>query len=233
MAILNGPGIITNGLVLALDASDKLSYLGSGTTWTDISGNGNNITLANGPTFNSANGGNFIFDGTNDYGNNTSTSITSIQYCTVNMWIKDSVSTIAHRGPFWISDSSSRMLFLDIRSDQSHFQINTETKANNRKASSNQTQLVNGNWHNVVITRDNSTLGGYIDNTSISLTQNDGYGGWGIGTNDLSVGSFMDSGAIYSYWAGTIGNISIYNRVLSATEILQNYNATKSRFGLT
>jgi hypothetical protein len=233
MAIQYGHGqIVTLGLALNLDAADKNSYPGSGTAWNDTSGYGRNITLANGPTFNSANGGNLVFDGTNDYGNNTSTNITSIQYCTINMWIKDSVSTIAHRGPFWISDSSSRMLFLDIRSDYSHFQISTETKANNRRASSNQTQLVNGNWHNVVITRNDSTLGGYIDNTSISLTQEDGYGGWGIGTNDFSVGSFMDNGNIYSYWAGTIGSISIYNRVLSPSEILQNYTVQRKRFGI-
>jgi hypothetical protein len=60
-------GIVTNGLVLALDAAKKDSYPGSGTLWRDISGNGNNGTLTNGPTFNSGNGGSIVFDGVNDY----------------------------------------------------------------------------------------------------------------------------------------------------------------------
>jgi hypothetical protein len=61
-----GPNIITDGLVLALDAGSKKSYSGSGTTWKDLSGNGNNGTLVNGPTFDSGNGGSIVFDGFND-----------------------------------------------------------------------------------------------------------------------------------------------------------------------
>ena len=69
MAISRGPKIVTNGLVLALDAADKNSYVGSGTTWKDLSGNSFNGTLTNGPTFSNTNGGAIVFDGTNDYVN--------------------------------------------------------------------------------------------------------------------------------------------------------------------
>ena len=62
-----GPKIITNGLVLYLDAANRNSYPGSGTTCTDLSGNNNNFTLVNGPTFSSGNMGNIVFDGTDDY----------------------------------------------------------------------------------------------------------------------------------------------------------------------
>jgi len=65
MAFNNGPRITTNGLVLCLDASDRNSYPGTGTTWYDVSGNGYNATLTNGPTWSST--GYFIFDGSNDY----------------------------------------------------------------------------------------------------------------------------------------------------------------------
>ena len=172
------------------------------------------------------------FDGTNDRISNFNHNISSIEDCTVSMWLKDSVSTVAHRGPFWISDASSRMLFLDIRSDYNHFQINTETKANNRKASSNQSSLVNGQWHHVTVVRNGSSITGYIDGEAISLTQNDGYGGWGISTNDLSIGAFIDNGSIYSYWAGSIGRFEIYNRALTAAEVVNNYRLHKSRFNL-
>jgi hypothetical protein len=232
MGLAYGGAIVRDGLVLALDAADRNSYPGTGTTWYDLSGNGNTGTLTNGPTFDSGNQGSIDFDGSNDYISNFNHSISSIEYCTVTIWLKDSVSTIAHRGPFWISDASSRMLFLDIRSDLNHFQINTETKTNNRKASSNQTSLVDGQWHNVVIIRNGSSIAAYIDGEVISLTQSDGYGSWGIATNDLSIGAFTDNGSIYSYWAGSIAQINIYNQALTASEVLQNYNATKSRFGL-
>ena len=67
MAGSSGPDLVQNGLVLALDAADKNSYVGSGTTWRDLSGNSNNGTLINSPTFSGGNGGNFSFDGADDY----------------------------------------------------------------------------------------------------------------------------------------------------------------------
>ena len=67
MAFANGGSIVTNGLVLALDASDRNSYVSGSTTWNDMSGNSYNGTLTNGPTFNSGSGGSIVFDGSNDY----------------------------------------------------------------------------------------------------------------------------------------------------------------------
>jgi hypothetical protein len=66
MAASSGPDIVDSGLVLALDAADRNSYPGSGTTWTDLTGRGNTGTLTNGPTYSSANGGSLSFDGTDD-----------------------------------------------------------------------------------------------------------------------------------------------------------------------
>ena len=67
MAVSAGPKIVKDGLVLCLDAGNSESYPGSGTTWTDLSGNGNNGTLTNGPTFNTGSLGSISFDGINDY----------------------------------------------------------------------------------------------------------------------------------------------------------------------
>ena len=66
MAFSYSPKIVTNGLVLCLDAANRRSYPGAGTAWTDLSGNNNHATLINGPIFNNINTGNIIFDGTND-----------------------------------------------------------------------------------------------------------------------------------------------------------------------
>ena len=78
MSTLQSGHIITDGLVIALDAANTKSYPGSGTTWSDLSGNSNNGTLTNGPTFNSGNGGSIVFDGTNDYINTTIINVSNI-----------------------------------------------------------------------------------------------------------------------------------------------------------
>ena len=88
--LAHGPSIITQGLVLALDAADRNSYPGTGTAWTDLSGNGNNGTLTNGPTYNSANGGSIVFDGSNDYVNfsyNSSLNIGGLNI-TLSSWVR-------------------------------------------------------------------------------------------------------------------------------------------------
>ena len=76
-----GPRIVSNGLVLCLDAANKRSYPGTGTTWTDLSGNSNNGTLTNGPTFSAGNMGSILFDGTNDYVGSFPTQISAIYRC--------------------------------------------------------------------------------------------------------------------------------------------------------
>ena len=67
MSVIGGPDIITDGLVLYLDAANTKSYIGSGTTWKDLSGNSNDGTLTNGPTFDSGNSGSIVFDGVDDF----------------------------------------------------------------------------------------------------------------------------------------------------------------------
>lgn len=67
MSYHNGPKIVSEGLVLYLDAANSKSYSGTGTTWTDLSGNSNNATLVNGPTYSSLNGGGIVLDATDDF----------------------------------------------------------------------------------------------------------------------------------------------------------------------
>jgi hypothetical protein len=74
MALSHSPSIVTDGLVLCLDAGNPKSYPGSGTTWTDLSGNGNNGTLVNGVGYSGDNLGSLSFDGVNDYYNRALTA---------------------------------------------------------------------------------------------------------------------------------------------------------------
>lgn len=88
MAIFkNNPPIVTNGLVLYLDAANRQSYPGSGTTWNDLSGKGNNGTLINGPTFSNDNGGSIVFDGVDDYGSLGNSLGNGFSQITVNAWV--------------------------------------------------------------------------------------------------------------------------------------------------
>ena len=87
----SGPDIVENGLVLCLDAANKLSYPRTGTSWTDLSGNSYNGTLTNGPTFNAGNLGSIVFDGVDDYVDTVNTG-TTFQFSnttfTLSLWVK-------------------------------------------------------------------------------------------------------------------------------------------------
>ena len=83
-----GPKIVTSGLVLCLDAANKRSYPGTGTTWTDLSGNSNNGTLTNGPTFSAGNQGSIVFDGTNDYAYQSLFTNAITTTLTFDVWVK-------------------------------------------------------------------------------------------------------------------------------------------------
>jgi hypothetical protein len=88
MAGTIAPNIVTDGLVLYLDAANTKSYVSGSTTWNDMSGFSNNGTLVNGPTFNSANGGSIVFDGVNDYVDCNSTIVNLNSSFTFASWVK-------------------------------------------------------------------------------------------------------------------------------------------------
>jgi hypothetical protein len=88
MASIGGPNIVTDGLVLALDAANTKSYPGSGTVWKDLSGNGNNGTLINGPTFDTGNLGSIEFDGVDDWTSFGNILNTGTSDFTISAWVK-------------------------------------------------------------------------------------------------------------------------------------------------
>lgn len=98
--MFTGPNIITDGLVLALDAGNTKSYPGSGTTWNDVSGNGNNGTLINGPTFDTGNGGSVVFDGVDDHftTSTTPTELLGNPSFTISMWVKRLSNEVTNTG---------------------------------------------------------------------------------------------------------------------------------------
>jgi hypothetical protein len=233
-----GPQIVRNGLILALDAADKNSYPGSGATWTDLSGNGYNGTLTNSPTFSNSNGGSIIFDGTNDY---TSTSLdlswNNTNSVSISMWIKtgnlSQSKGFLGTGNFeWqfrqgqYAGANSDLVFVYWDNSGGH---------TNGSIPSMSGFFDDTNWKHLTMTwnNSNSTILFYKNGTQIFSQV---YGN--PSANRVSSELMQIGGNVYSwdgvgaYWNGSFSNIQTYNRTLSATEVLQNYNATKTRFSL-
>jgi hypothetical protein len=230
MAFIHSPKIVTDGLVLALDAGNVKSYPGSGTTWLDKSGRGNNGTLTNGPTFSSANGGSIVFDGVDDYIGSTlnsqlSNSFTFSTFAKLSAFSTNTtpqalvVSQVASYGNYWA--------FLGTYQSKWHWGL--YDGSNNPFIVSNIAPTISS-WTYITGIRDvpSDTLylyiNGMLDSTLTDSTTS-------IPTySALNVGGQTTQGARYSN--SNIATTQIYNRALTPSEVLQNYNATKGRFGL-
>jgi hypothetical protein len=237
MAFNYSPKIVTDGLVLCFDAANNKSYPSSGTTWIDLSRSGINGTLINGPTFNSANGGSIVFDGVDDVVITPTVNLNSLGF-TMNMWFKPQTSTgirfllsfsgITTDNTLAIYIDSSNQLVLDDRDGP-------VVPGGDISAIKSTSAISLNTWTNLTATVDRSLGAGNEDNFYINGTLipsfyvfadnlNTSYS-----SNQFYIGNVSGSGFPYK---GDIASVQIYNRALSSTEVLQNYNATKTRFGL-
>ncbi len=230
-----GSNIVTEGLVLYLDAANTRSYPGSGTIWTGLSKNGYKGTLINGPTFDTSNLGSIVFDGTDDYVEANQTSPT---FFTLSTWFKATgvPSTNDQTGGCLITSSpqlfggtlqygltyswlNQRLVFL--------VQVNVGSTA----STPNDTVLRNTIYNATgVYTGTKSRL--YVNGiliTEINYSSNPVYPT--TGNTNTQIGRWGYPGFSRNF-KGNIYQTSIYNRALTTEEILQNFNATKSRFGL-
>jgi hypothetical protein len=222
MAVYGGPEITTNGLVLYLDAANSKSYPGTGTTWTDLSSLSNNGTLTNGPIYSSANNGSIVFDGTNDYvdcGNNSSLNINT---GSILAWVKTTSPGSSYRGII-VKQSNYGLFALDGT-------LVTYDWGNNLGRSTAR-RIDNGIWNFIAMSFSNN-IGTPSNNAIIYLN------GASVLTttikylnNNQSIEIGRGSVNIQQINAN-ISNVMVYNIVLSANEILQNYNAFKGRYGL-
>lgn len=226
----SGQKIVTNGLVLHLDAAQLRSYPGSGTTWSDLSGNNYNGTLTNGPTFNSANGGSIVLDGVNDYVNlGTFTNFGSSNR-SVEVWFR--ILSLPISGydriiAFPADDTSTDTpaFTIGFGNTTSNFSIGFGGTPYNGYLSLPAFSL--STWLCVVGTIQGNVINGYLNGNFIAQATNTGT----VATNPIGyIGRYNN---FYGqYGNADISNVKIYNRALSAAEIQQNYNATKSRYGL-
>jgi hypothetical protein len=217
MGVKSGPRIVTNGLIFDLDAAVSRSYSGTGLTANGLIG-GIGGTLVNGVGFSSANNGSFFFDGTNDY--IVSPSDSSYAFgandFTISAWFK--------------SSDKSRYSNIFNLYENNNFGIEFYSNVTNGyfRTWVGSTLLVgdiditNNTWNHVCLRRLSGTITQFVNgiqNLSTTATSS-------IPLNILKIGSIINQ----YYCLGNISQVQLYNRSLTAQEILQNYNATKGRY---
>lgn len=238
MGISYNTRIIREGLVLHLDAANVKSYPGSGTVWNDLSGNGNNGTLVNGPTYNSNNKGSIVFDGVNDYVSTNNFSLDfGIQSFTLCSWIKTANNTqmgkIINKGQSSAFPTGSKGYSLRFF-DRALFSVGDGTTF-----TSLQTININDVPNNIwtlfvgVCNREIATQSIYV-NGSLNNSAQISYGSITNSDAELTIGNLRRGsyGPDGEFYNGNISQVSIYNRALSASEIQQNFEATRGRYGI-
>jgi len=219
------PAIVTNGLVLNLDAGFTPSYPTTGTTWYDVSSGGNNGTLTNGPTFNSANGGSIVFDGVDDYATINQTLTTPI---TITGFVKYNYQPKPYNT--WINSYPHPALDISLNrlgGGQIHIYIGNGSGWQGSPGIMSSTNMIVNTWYHLgyVSNGTGSTL--YLNGNNVGSSIHSP-SGWG---SKYFLG-WIENNGDGEYLNGNIGNTQIYNRALSQTEIIQNYNALKGRYGL-
>lgn len=228
-------------LVLHLDAGNILSYPGTGTTWTDLSGRGNNGTLINGPTYSSANGGIISFDGVNDF------MKSRVNYPLLDVDPTFSVSMFVRRrsgtniggdGGFWgIGGSGQRNSFEGWTPDANliSFDVYDSTRI-----SSGQYYPEN-QWIHLVWTKngtgvETTNMKCYINGSEVSLTKlRESTGANRVNATSADTGICL--GRINSDNSSfpapiDIGSFKVYKKAITSTEVLQDFNNIRSRYGL-
>jgi len=230
MAFHRGPKVVTDGLVLALDAANVKSYVSGSTVWSNLSGNNNSGSLINGPTFNSANGGGIFFDGSNDYVDviPTSSGSAASSY-TFSVWFYP--NSALYSAPFQRGvDGSGNGWSLLAGVDTNKYRVGVvtiSTGAVGYVVTSSVAAIAN-QWVNITgVWNAGSSLSLYVNGSFQSsraittTTLRSSNSGWVLGRLTTT-----------SYSSQIISNTSVYNRTLSESEVQQNYNALRGRYGI-
>lgn len=227
MGINYNPRTVTDGLVLHLDAANVKSYPGSGTNWTDMSGNGNNGTLQNSPTYDTGSLGNFSFDGFNDRvliscNNSTIRTFNS----TTQFIIKLPVYSGGQRCILSYRTGGGGRLYIGKRIDGIFCFYDGLSPSS---------AFTTGNINNnaivvcsVTCDSDSNLLSTYINGVLIGNASRTGW----VSTYHTSLYLGWDAGGTNEYMLGNFYQFSHYNRVLTPAEIQQNFQATRGRFGI-
>jgi len=220
MALIHSPRTVTDGLILALDAGNAKSYPGSGTSWTDLSGQGNNGTLIGTPSYAASPG---YFDITSD---STYVRLSSYSHGTNNftysMWVR-----------FDAFDSYDSLFENGSWTDTLLFRVQSRTSitvyAEGALGGTFTWNPSINNWYNIVYTRSGSTNTLYVNGTQSGSTFTDQTN---ISISNAYTFLMRSQHLTNQFTNGQLAQYAMYNKALTASEITQNYNALKGRFGL-
>jgi len=211
--------------MLCLDAGDPKSYNGSGTTWTDRSGRGNNGTLGGDVGFSSNNGGYLTFDGASDTDSSIQVAVTDFNTTqmtgiTMSAWVKsNNISTaqniISRNGPYFMRIVGSK-LRMGIFTGSWLF-------------ADGPTTLSSDTWYNFVITWDETTAKSYINGVLEDTRSKSG--SFPAGSSNQYLG-YTPAAGQQGPFDGQMAKIEIYDGALTAVQVTQNFNAIKGRFGI-
>jgi hypothetical protein len=225
-----GANISRNGLVLQLDAASQNSYISGSTTWRDLSGNNNNGTLINGPTFDSGNGGSIFMNGSNQYISSSYFGNTTDSF-TFSTWFKnDNYSEDKYllvRGRDASGNGWSLFIKIFITGISESAAVTTSGGTIQFSATGTSTLALNTWYYLTGVWTAGVSIRHYV-NGILEATTNTSSTNLRTSTDGWVVGSINTT----NFTSGYNAVAQIYNRVLSAAEIQQNFNATKGRFGL-
>ena len=225
MSTRYNPSIVRDTLVLYIDAANTKSYPGSGTTWTDISGQSNNGTLTNGPTFNSSNGGSILFDGSNDsISISNSSSLNTTPTVTISSWINPSGFGGGNFGRI-IDSQDSYKFFLDNTVTYGTLGVRYWPSTGAALSVSNVVTL--NEWANFTVVHSGSNV--VIYKNGISIGTSGSFSTLPSTSSTILIGNRDDNARGFE---GKMSQVFIYNRALTATEVQQNYHAHKGRYGI-
>ncbi len=242
MSLSHSPLIVRDGLVLCLDAANPRSYPKSGTTWSDLAG-ANDGTLTNGPTFDADDKGSIVFDGSNEYVNmgDLSYIFNNVTQYSVNLWFYHSGSN-SLAGIFGKLGTSGSLIAIQIYSTSLYFHPSDSNSKRGYIDSFSQI-IPTDQWTHVGMVYNGSgeegsfTTAGNVkrlkvfingQQVSINYDGNIPTSTGSIGSATWALGAWRENRELNGGFSG----LSIYNRALTASEVLQNYNATRGRYGI-
>jgi hypothetical protein len=230
MSLAHGASVVRNGIVLSVDAANVKSYPGSGTVWTDLSGNGNNATLVNSPTYSN---GSFLFNGTSNF----ATILTQVLLntsATVSAWINidDFTTGKSSTGRIFLRLAGSNFTsMISFYNNGFGFESNTNSTphelAGRTTGNIVSSTISAGSWFNFALIFDNNNFYGYANGVLI---------GSGALSDNLTIDRIGDGTGMPdnypAFFKGRIPTLTIYNRALSAAEVQQNFEALRGRYGI-
>jgi hypothetical protein len=228
--------IVTNGLIMNLDAGNLISYGGTGTSWKDLTNTTTGATLTNGPTYNTSNGGSIVFDGTDDYVvGPSSMSISQNQPFTLEFWVNLSSYTNLYPCLLQIKTDTTHGFIVLVTQADTYDGITFGSTSDWIRLRNAGNEIVTNTWNQIVINYNGAGAGTasnykmYVNTIEQVLSNSGSF----ISLSQVNnIGTIENAGRGIDNWTGRIANFKQYNRALTQSEVIQNFNAHKSRYGL-